>query len=290
MHLDNWLERFALDDQILAQSYEQLGDVKRSWLKKLIAHLYNYYGRKNCQEKMVSMAYAQGFKSYVRISPWNLLVCVIDNQFKAANKVLAAIMPALMAGTKEIIVILENSEHKEMPEQILVGLELMGVENILLMDKENISNFMQEIVSNNAVDGLFCLGDKEIVSQLVGQKNYFFWSPRPVKLAGLVVDTDLNWDVEILSWANPDLEFIVLTDKKGNDWSGNFRVFEGREEDFWSQDFDVLFASEKEFLKNRRITLGFGPGQESSWIWPELDGSFFYHRQIFWSEGMKDEG
>ncbi|MBT8764040.1 hypothetical protein KFV02_08865 [Desulfohalobiaceae bacterium Ax17] len=282
MQLDNWLERFALDDQVLGQAYEQLGALKRSWLKKLIANLYNYYGREEVQEKVVSLAQGQGLKSYVQITPWNRLVCVIDNQFKAANKVLAAIMPAIMTGTKEILAIVENWEENEPPEQILVGLELMGVESIMAMSRENILNFIQESENNNALNGLFYLGPKQILSQALGQKKgYFFWAPRQIKLAGLVLDASKEWNIDVLGWANPELEFIVLGDRKGN-WPQNFRQFTGDKESFWSKDFDVLFASEKEFVKNKQISLGFGPGQESSWIWPDLDKALFYQRRVFW--------
>jgi len=282
MYPQNWLERFAVDDQILGQAYEQLGAVKRSWLKKLIANLYNYYGREEVQEKVVSLTQGQGLKSYVQITPWNRLVCVIDNQFKAANKVLAAIMPAVMTGTKEIIVIVENWEENEPPEQILVGLELMGVESILAMSREDILNFIQESENNNALNGLFYLGPKQILSQALGQKrDYFFWTPRQIKLAGIVIDASKEWDIDVLSWANPELDFIVLGDRKEK-WPQNFHPFKGEKESFWSLDFDVLFASEKEFVKNRHISLGFGPGQEGSWIWPDLDKALFYQRRVFW--------
>ena len=282
MHLDNWLERFALDDQILAQSYEQLGDVKRSWLKKLIAHLYNYYGREDCQEKIVSMTYAQGLKSYARVSPWNLLVCVIGRGYRAANKVIAAIMPAIMAGTKEIVVVLEDWGAQDLPDQVLVGLELMGVENILLMDKDDITGFVRETGSNQGMDGLFCLDDKEIVEQFFREKNCVVWAPRPVNLAGLVIDENVEWNLDVLSWANPDLEFVVLADKKG-DWPDNFHVFEGSKKDFWLQPFDVVFAPEVYLLKHKHISLGFGPGHESSWVWPELEKKLFFLQQIVWT-------
>lgn len=125
-HCQTWFAEHAIEDTRMAEAYESLGDKGRAILKKCVARHYDVWGERP-QREVESRMFRQGFGvELTQIpAPWALIVCDADYPSPAA--LVAAIMPALLAGVSQLIpCFLPVGGGISAP--LLASLELAGVE------------------------------------------------------------------------------------------------------------------------------------------------------------------
>ncbi len=278
-------DKFLITDQELAESYEKVGDLNRSWMKKFIAYLFCFYGHDSRVEYTSIGRQRAGFIHEKVSFPVSKVAIFADNHLRIWNRLLAAAIPAVAAGTNEISVFMIKNQDESCPE-LLTSLELAGIENIFLNDRPDAVS-AAELISNSPDTSLIDLSSRSLVDERLfkhppGTEKYlrlsFTSTPR-----GLIWAENLtDWDYEILKWAHPDIEFIV----------GGVQASKAPE-DFIKTDLEIhqllqqpydLFLGNGDIFRSSMIARGFSQGMEPFWLWPEIDRSFFMENRVYWKE------
>lgn len=285
LSLQEW-NTCLVDDEVMAQSYQTTGDLNRSWMKKFIAYLMSFYGHETRTEYVETARRKTGF-SQTRISfPVPRTVILTDARLKTWNRLLAAAIPAIAAGTGEIFVFLILDDRDELCPEILTSLELAGIENIFVISPENTLSLAQSITE----DGPLAIIDLCTQSPV---EKYFYNHPHHTKKyirlpmqnnPEILIWTDREniWNYEIIQWAHPDARFTLGGPLSGNG-PKNFSRTDADIPELLNKSFDLFLGPEKMF-RSGAIPRGFSQGMEPFWLWPEIDNSFFTINRLYCQE------
>lgn len=191
-------------DEDFARAYDAAPDGYRAALKTCIAALHVLYGEPLLPRSETfalprsGMAYARA----ERVAPWTLVV--IDESFRSAPRLLAALMPALCAAVPDVRVIRLAPATTPWPDQLLVALELAGQEVAGSLDTVDIGRFVAGL--REAGRGrLLCLGGAAsfaLLYRAATEAGVPVWhdggTPRVVVVEGEGVDAAL------VRWAHGD--------------------------------------------------------------------------------------
>lgn len=284
MFLYNEWSRFLITDQELGQSYEIVGDLKRSWIKKHLAYLFSFYGHDPSLEKTRSSRQRAGFVHREEARPVPGAVIFADSYPGIWNRLLAAFVPAIAAGVGDISVFLIRGRGNTCPE-ILTALELAGIENIFSIDQtqagsvadmtNGLDAVLMDLCTQSPVPDHF-LQKPDNVRKYI--RLFFDGTPR-----GLIWTGELEaWDYESVKWAHPDMEFTVGGPQADYVPPGFASTGSGIPE-ILEEHWDFFLGPEHVF-RSSRIARGFSRGMEPFWIWPEIDKSFFMINRVYWKE------
>lgn len=280
----NW-SQYLVSDQALAKSYELVGDLKRSWMKKYIAYLFSYYGHDPRTQCVRTARERAGFIHETLSYPVPGAVIIARTYPRTWNRLLASVIPAISAGVEHIYVFLIQN-HEELCPEILTSLELAGIENIFLIDCSESSCVpdMLSFVGDAALIDLCTTSPMEnILFKDPGKlqkyiRLFFAHTPR-----GLIwAENSTAWDYDILKWAHPDMEFTVGGPVAHNAPSG-FGTTDAPIKQLLSEDYDLLLGP-GDIFRSSMVVRGFSPGMEPFWLWPQLDRSFFLINRVYWKE------
>ncbi len=277
--------RYLVSDQVLSYSYDFVGDVNRSWIKKFIAYLFSYYGHDSRTECVHKARERAGFVHERVSSPVPGVAVLADSHFKNWNRLLASVIPAAAAGTADILVFLIKNHEQPCPE-ILAALELAGVENIFLIDQQEIRS-VAGVLSNARDAAIIDLCSRSPVEDIFAKhpdNNHkyirLFFDHRPRALVW--TERDTTWDYDTLKWAHPDVEFTVSGPLAGKAPSG-FTAAQAELHQLPIHSYD-LFLGPGDIFRSTRIARGFSRGMEPFWLWPEIDRNFFMINRVYWKE------
>ncbi|WP_028573919.1 hypothetical protein [Desulfonatronovibrio hydrogenovorans] len=284
MSLSRLWEKYLADDELLASSYDQTGELTRSWMKKHIACLFNCYSPGPVIESTRFNIMRAGFMQKELMAPVSNAFFIMQADHPAWNRLLAAVLPALSAGVPDIFVFLILDQKNEPNPLLLTALELAGIENIVLA---GLDEFEQPLEQHNSHD---C----SVLVDLSGQNiRYDLWSrafriQKKIRLGhdarprGLVwIDPDHQPDYPALGRYHSDVEFFAAGPGVQNAPLEMTRI--GTELDSASCFFDIFFGPCRIFSKTS-IPIGFTRGMEAFWIWPDLDPDFFKTKRYCWKE------
>lgn len=128
--IDQALEAFRIDDALLAQAYDAMPPALRARLKTAIAFQYHLNGEAPAWETRRVHRPTAGFCHTVHEKPAAWTVAVIETDFNSPARLLAALMPAVLAGVERIFVV---SFGAPPDDALLVALELAGLEDIFVL-------------------------------------------------------------------------------------------------------------------------------------------------------------
>lgn len=285
LFLQDW-NTCLVSDEVMAQSYQATGDLKRSWMKKFIAYLLNFYGFETRTEYIETARRKTGF-SHTRISfPVPRTLILTNASVQAWNRLLAAAVPAIAAGTGEIFILVVKEDNNEICPEILTSLELAGIENIFFTSSEEALSFTRNISEHDP------LAIMDLCSRSPVEKHFYNPALPTQKYIRLPLQNKpeilvwaehkSTWDYEIIQWAHPDAGFTLAGSLPGNA-PQNFTRTDAPAPELFKKHFDLFLGPEKMF-RSGTIPRGFSRGMEPFWLWPEIDNNFFTINRLYCQE------
>ena len=294
MHNLSDLEHFLVSEEIMARAYSLSSADERAWMKKQIAHLCAEFAPQELYIREESQRSNDFHSSLIRSDPLEFTGLILNKALPAWNKILALLVPAVMYKTSRIGVFIQDIDPEDIPRELLTALELAGIEDIyclknkdLLLTLPALKQCMRSAFFQFGDQTLELTGRESRINWLHGQGTTLNLLSGSVLKAGLWAGADLIWNWKILTWANPDITFMVAGE---NAWQApqNFELLTTNREDFLNLDMDIFYGPMEDFGRSRAF-LGLSPGMEACWVWPGLDPSFFTVRRKFWGDLSKSE-
>ncbi|WCB45387.1 hypothetical protein [Nitratidesulfovibrio vulgaris] len=276
-------------DEDFARAYDAAPDGYRAALKTCIAALHVLYGEPLLPRSETfalprsGMAYARA----ERVAPWTLVV--IDESFRSAPRLLAALMPALCAAVPDVRVIRLAPATTPWPDQLLVALELAGQEVAGSLDTVDIGRFVAGL--REAGRGrLLCLGGAAsfaVLCRAAIEADIPVWhdggTPR------VVIVEDEGVDAALVRWAHgaarmaagdvhddvaPSLAEMPAAGKYPPDAGATVFPVTGHACDA------VFCGSASATLWATRARLVLTSSREGCWAFPDLTPDFFIERSL----------
>lgn len=246
-----------IPDELMAESYETVGEHGRALIKREIARLLSLFSSKRgVKSKQLYDPHTGQELSFSR-QPILELNVDIKEDFASFPRLLAAIIPALCCGVREVRAFLPGRER--ITPWILAALELSGVEDILCPSS---ADYGGESVHPGDFSGFWVNLGRFSDAQNTGF-GQGWCEPAGLK-AGVWMDSPGRFDIQAIRKHHPDVQIKLYSPEK----TENARVISG--EGFVLLDHDVVYAPEYLLPECSRAWLGLGPGMEFAWIWPDI--------------------
>lgn len=293
MSNDPWADRLVADDR-RARAYEAAPAPWRARLKKLIAQLDVWFGRERAPWRESRRGYALGLDSRALERPADMVVATFTAAQPSPARLLAALWPALSAGTPEALAVCLG-EEADFPDAALLALELAGVELALAAPPARWPALLADLGRRTPRGRLLELGPAASPSDAL-PPGWSRWRPTRRR-----ADAELRlgvWlgdggreslDLDALAWAQAGARLEGWTDGPARSDSGLGRERVGPFERFLAESWDAaLVPAARLEAAASAVPLTLGPGQEGSWLWPELRPSFFLERRVLWRDAAEE--
>lgn len=279
------LEKTLINDDDLEQSYFLTGDLNRSWMKKHISCLFNIYKYNDGFVSTNIQHIRAGIQQYRASAPFQNLLVFVNTSFKAWNRLLALIVPAITSGIKDIDVFFIREPRAEPCPEILTALELAGIENIYVLTQDHLKTLSArfKLCQNSIITDLCPENISHLFSNLLPDNTKYtrcFYKPC---LRGLIwTEPEYALDLEIITRTHPDVIFTIA----GPEIHKNVHHLEVSQKDFFTlanEHWDIFLGPEYLYTQTH-IPLGLSPGMEALWLWPDIDSHFFKTKQTYCKE------
>ncbi|WP_320008392.1 hypothetical protein [Maridesulfovibrio sp.] len=249
-----WLQDYQIEDEIFGEAYEATLPPQRAWLKKTIAQVYSVNFPEAPSKTWNVNTWRGGFETEVSTAPLEWALMLLDRKSVSPVRILSALVPALAAGVKTVLVAF--SGEGEISKPVLAGFELAGQEYVVKLPQEKVEELIAALVHCD-VDGavLDLRGTPDFVAH--GPDVRYWRAPQISSIS--VCKEEESPDMDVLAFAHPDVEFV--------------EVDEESLEDVESDAVVVPAELVGNALQNSNIVLAHG--QEGCWIWNGFNSSFF---------------
>lgn len=277
----DWLDSFYPEDSVFAQAYDSVPDSRRALLKTAIARLWEWYGPQNISSAATIRSWESGFTAQDVREPVDHALIVCDAVMQSPVRLLAAVIPAVAAGVKQVGVVLLG-EPDLWGSSVYTALELAGVESVFCLGRSECGRLLSDI-SKSGVTGVHVfLGGDDLVSGVAGHIRTF---SLPVEVSAVMFDEEGLLDFDAMSFANPGMEYSVY----GRTALGQFAncsCKNGTFMDMLTEEAHVAYVPDNRVAPvAKAFDLVLGEGYEYCWVWPELGAGSFQVRRVAWSKG-----
>ena len=274
-----WLDSPLLDDGIFAAAYDAVTAQQRACCKTLIARLHACLGEETLQDDTRYLSLRQGFKLAALRQPAQWALVLWDAQCPSPARILAALMPAILAGVPHILACqVATGGAGAVPPPVLAALELAGQETAASIDAQETMRLLNTLAATKEPGRIALLGSAPWVAEaLAVARDHAIpaWSAAPPRIAlcpsAFVAPPEhkdnANFcapDYGMLRFAQPDAELVVLSEAKAEK----------------KQEYSCVISGLprlKYWLSHSPLVLT--PGHEWFWRWPDLDREFFMERR-----------
>lgn len=283
----DWINDLIPDDELFARAYQDTPDEKRAWLKTCIARLYDWYGPRKDVFGESTLHWAAGFETRTQYEAVDFAVVLFDGSLLSPARLLAALVPALAAGVKNVLAV-RVTNGSPWRKAVLTGLELAGQELVVDMTDIQARRLFNELRESNRKGAVTVLGPKAAViksSELQAASRISFWRPRFSRAASIWLEDVDTFDLEMLAFVHPDMVFSVFGAEPELP-ADNFSYEGDGFDDFLEAIMDVAYLpAERADLALKKARLVLGPGQEGCWVWPDLHPEHFQFHCTAWTIG-----
>ncbi|WP_272699976.1 hypothetical protein [Desulfovibrio sp. Fe33] len=279
--LSDLIGESQVDDSLFAEAYGLSADGERALMKTCIARLYDWYGPRKDTAGQVSTRWRGGFDSVSRFRPVDFALVLFDESFVSPARLLAALVPAIACGVGNILAVRLDGKGN-WPHPLLTAMELAGQELAADLSAERVAGLLRDLAGTGATGVVLDLAGRPDVcpdmSRLAVYRPLFDCS------GSIFLDGEEDFDLEALSFAQPDIAFTVF----GADvplpegfarGGADFAAFLDDVRDVAVVPADRI----DDALDKARLVLG--PGQEGCWVWPDLHPGFFLFHRTAWTLG-----
>jgi hypothetical protein len=266
------------DDRFQA-AYDALPPQQRGWLKTGIAQLFEFYHEHRCGQALSSAAYAGGFAVSRLTRPRDFALILTPGPTAAPLQLLAAALPALLAGVPEVAVACLDGPFSE---AALTAMELAGLETALETTPAKFTRLARSLGESGAQGLVVLLAPgalkPEIPAALARQPNILVAHLAPPRLVVLAAPR-ARWNFAALALAHGDTPIEVYGPALAaspDELPGTcLRRPGGLEELFASRPLAAFLPENALRRALGRAPLLLGPGREACFLWPELSPSLF---------------
>ena len=226
IELPDWLEACRPDDDLYADAYEGTPAELRALLKTAIAFAFHRWPLADDEQRLCRISSRSGFRHSESSAPAGWAIASLGPGFASPARLLAALVPAVLAGVDRILVI---SEAPFTPA-VCTALELAGLEDSFLLEADQMPGLYEDlrtlcpdgrVLAFPGADGTFTDAQKELMhsAALDGLPRLRdLPSPRLLCLhePGSPVEERLLWlypDAEFLTEATPDIRAAFMPDE-----------------------------------------------------------------------------
>jgi len=263
IELPGWLNECRPDDALYADAYEGTPAELRALLKTAIAFAFHRWPASNGETLQELRSSRSGFHHMEKRAPAAWALAVLGADYASPARLLAALVPAIIAGAGRIIIVSEAP----FSQAICTAMELAGLEDSFLLNSEQLATLWQEL-RHRSPDGRLVVFPDAAGTYSPSQKSLLHeaarlglphWrdlpSPRLLSLHEAGSETESR-----LRWLYPDAD-IVRTP------APRVRVA------FTPGEATVTPYSQPEFLC--------GPGMEACWPGPSPEFYLTYSCSAF---------
>lgn len=290
IHFPAWTEKRVVPDAIFGAAYDALPAERRAWIKKTIAQVHSLAGPMRDPAERHIRAHRQGFFSRRDNVPLQYAVLFLDDTCTSAAMAVAAAVPMLLSGAA-LPCAVRLGEDGPVPDEVLAGLELAGLETVFHLDEAAARRFMEFLVGGPGATVLFH-GQGPALVQLHTAAGYAapplrLWKPFVVDRVGVWAGAGADWDYSLLSWVHPCASIEIYGARTAIPGlpPGCVRA-RGGFEAMCDAGYGALYvpgARLDEAAACARMVLG--PGQEGCWVWPGLGTDFFRSAHLVLADG-----
>ncbi len=274
----DWTEECLVADAAFAAAYDAVGAPRRAELKLALARLAACLGEIPAGVDVSSRAMRQGFHLMEARRTADFTVIFWDAPYAGPTRILAALMPAILAGVPHILAcrVRAAGDAAPFPAPVLAALELASQELTADISPDQARDLMRHCGAlrraGQAGRAVFLgaavfAADMERLALEEGIPAQAFAGPVTIGVAGSDPPAGTAAFREgktggILGFAHPDARFVPADAETAG-------------------PFDAVFCAEGTVDKwLSRCPLTLAPGHEACWIWPGLTPEFFMDRSL----------
>ncbi|THB64049.1 MAG: hypothetical protein D6E12_15725 [Desulfovibrio sp.] len=290
MALPALLDTHLLDDEHFAQAYDGVTPEQRAWLKTSIAFLHAAKEWGGPHRSVRTSEYSGATLVEVeRMSRW--AVVLMGRDVISPVRVVACASAARLAGVEEVVAVVldeQPGEASPLPDPVLAGLELAGVESVALLSPDQVSQLMAEAVDQGEPGVVLALGELAgAFSAALGQARHCLKIWREPEMLPLAAWGRASWNWDALEFAHPGAEFVVYGE--AGDAPGHVRRAGESLEEMIRNPHTAVYLEQQDMEQALASTdRVLGPGCESVWFWPELSRDFFIHTGRAWARSRPE--
>ena len=270
-HFPGWCAQHLVSDEEFGNAYEAVAPELRALLKTNIALQHSLYGTPAVTWTREERHWRHDYVTVHEKKPADWCCVLLSQQYNSAPRLLAALMPALLAGVEDVMVVrMSGDEESPWPVELLAALELAGQENVISCH-ETMAATLFGALPSDATGRVLMLGD---MPQTVGMcladmpSCVSLWAEPYLAGIGLIPQEEAEWNVDVLKWAHPDWNMVDLSEVDDISTLGGTGF--------------AAIACNGDKMDTVPDTVPFvlGSGQEACWVWPDLLPEFFMHRRL----------
>lgn len=264
---EEWLpeefKQHQINDTYFEAAYEAIDPKHRVLIKTSLALGHAFYAIFPGKTVSIQENISIGFQLKKILYPISWTILLLDKHYISAPRLAAAIMPAQLAGVKNIIAIWINQNNRLTPEEIppilLTTLELSGINTVFTLTHIEFLLLIKQLTKVGSGKLLYFLKEESITcSSLITHIPYW----KEYSSHRLVIETNADINTEILQWAHPDAKIEPITAHP-----------------YFKNIPDALYctSSSSNHYTSYGIQRLFHPGLEAYWIHPTLSPTSFLH-------------
>lgn len=250
-------------DAAFAEAYDALAPEERAQIKTAIARMIAVFTSCGCPETRAASSrktMRQGFSVHEDTRPAEWAVIFWDAAYLGWTRILAAILPAILAGVPNILAcrVGSDSGNGAIPASVLAAMELAGQEFVADMSLDHAVALLGESARQGLPGRAVLLGGDECLDILAVKAARLGLPVRreahPVRIA-----VEVGLCSSVLQFAHPDIAFLP--------------------HDEMYAPFTAVLCEEELFDDHvARVPLVLTPGQEAFWAWQDMDVAFFLEK------------
>lgn len=273
-----WLDARLVADSAFGAAYDALTPQQRACIKTGIARMAAMEDGGHPAAERSDRTMRQGFSLHAQTRPADWAVVMWDPACAGASRILAALLPAMLAGVPNILACCAAEGGKAvLPPSILAALELAGQELVAVLPPEDIltlvSHCCEPGMSSRVAGRLVLLGAHPAFSDAAriaaGRDTPCRRMAAHIRIGVAASSFTKPALVDDIAFVHPD---------------ASLASFEG---DAAEGGFSALFCAPERaagYLDSAPLVLT--PGNEGFWRWPGIDAAFFRETRL----GILDNG
>ena len=257
----DWTEDFLVADAAFAAAYDACASEERAALKTAIARTATVCGVAGDVSHRVRVM-RQGFSLREISCPASWTILVLDGVQTGPARMLAALMPAILAGVPDILVCRVVRDSTPFPQGLLAALELAGQERVMECGPEDALALVSSCCKQDARGRLILLGRDDVfaeVARMAAERDTPLLRYGAAVRIGIAASSFATPVPDAgLCFAHPDATQVRV------------------DGDIAQGGFSAVFCAEtavQQYLGT--VSLVLSPGNEAYWVWPGLSRDFF---------------
>lgn len=255
------VESRLVAEDAFAEAYEVVLPEERAVIKTAIARMAAVHGPADAMDSRSATVSRQGFRLHAESRPAPWAVIMWDGEYAGATRVLAALLPAMLAGVPDILAC-RVALGGEFPKPFLATMELAGQELVADCSPEDAVDIAALCCEANCNGRLVLFGVNAAFDRIAaaalerGTPVRRYAAPVRIGVAASSFATP-PYD-GFLRFVHPDAAWVPI------------------EGDASQGDFSAVFCAEAavpDYLGRALVVLS--PGNEGFWRWPGAGRDFF---------------